>query len=68
MPLCVRPSLRLSVCPSVNFSFPDNSSYSLHPIKLELDIQLDHYVEQRILLRGYSPSNINRTMPFWKIL
>ena len=30
--------LLLGVCRSVNFSFPDNSSYSLHPIKLKLDI------------------------------
>ena len=28
----------LSVRPSRNFSFPDNSSYSLHPIKLKIDI------------------------------
>ena len=33
----------------VNFSFPANSSYSLHPMKLKLDLQLDHDVEQRIL-------------------
>ena len=29
--------------------FPANSSYSLHPIKLKLDLSLDHEVEQRIL-------------------
>ena len=48
---------------SVNFLFPANSSYSLHPIKLKLDIWLDHDVEQRILFRVYSPPNISRVMP-----
>ena len=31
-------SVRLSVRPSVNISFPDNSSYSLRPIELKLSI------------------------------
>ena len=33
----------------LKFSFPANSSYSLHLIKLKLGIQSDHDVEQRIL-------------------
>ena len=45
------------------FSFPANSSYSLHPIKLKLVIQLDHDVVQHILFRGYSPPNVCRVMP-----
>ena len=48
---------------SINFSFLANSSYSLHPIKLKLHVQLDHDVMQRILFRGYSPPNISRVMP-----
>ena len=35
---------------SINFSFPRKSSYSLHPIKLKIDLLLDHGLEQRILL------------------
>ena len=50
------------------FSFPANSSYSLHPIKLKFDIQLDHDVAQRILFRGYSPPNVCRVMPLRKFL
>ena len=38
MPLGFRP-------PSVNFLFPANSYYNLHPIKLKLDIYLDHDVK-----------------------
>ena len=38
IPLDVRPSDRLSVRPDVNFSFPDNSSYSLRSIELKLGI------------------------------
>ena len=45
------------------FSFPANSSYSLHPIKLKLVTELDYDVEQRILFRGYSPPNVRRVMP-----
>ena len=45
---------------SVNFSFPANSSCSLHLIKLKLDLWLDH-VEQGILFRGYSLPNISVT-------
>ena len=46
----------------VTISFPANSSYSLHPIDLKLDIYIDHDVEQRRLLRGYSPPSIIRFM------
>ena len=49
MPLGVRPSVSLSLHSSVNFLFLDNSSYSLHLIKLKLDTWLDHDVEQGIL-------------------
>ena len=52
----------------LTFSFPANSSYSLHLIKLKLAIQLDHDVEQHILFWGYSPPNSSRVMPLWKIL
>ena len=31
---------------SIMFWFPANSPYNLHPIKLKLDLQLDHDVEQ----------------------
>ena len=48
---------------SVNVAFLENSSYTLHPIKLKLDIILDHDVEQHILFQGYSPPNINRVIP-----
>ena len=51
---------------SINFSFLAKSSYSLHPIKLKLHVQLDHDVEQRILFRGYSPPSISRVMPLRK--
>ena len=40
------------------------SSYSLHPIKLKLHVQLDHDVEQRILFRGYSPQILAELNPF----
>ena len=53
---------------SVNFSFPANSSYSLHSIKLKIDLSLDHDVEQRILFQGYSPPNISSVIPLWKFL
>ena len=53
---------------SVDFSFPANSSYSLHQIKLKLGIYLDHDVAQRILFRGYSPPNVCRVMPLRKFL
>ena len=53
---------------SVNFSFPANSSYSLHRIKLKLDLLLDHDVEQHILFQGYSPPNISRVKRLWKFL
>ena len=39
---------------SVNFTFPANSSYSLHLIKLKLCKYLHYDVEQCILFRGYS--------------
>ena len=42
-------------------------SYSLHPIKLKLHVQLDHDVEQCILFRGYSPPN-SRVKPLRKCL
>ena len=45
---------------SINFSFLAKSSYSLHPVKLKLHVQLDHDVDQYILFRGYSPPNISR--------
>ena len=35
------------------------SSFSLHPIKLKLHVQLDHDVEQRVLFQGCSPPNTN---------
>ena len=44
------------------------SSYSLHPIKLKLHVQLDHDVEQRVLFQGYSPPNISRVKPLRKCL
>ena len=44
------------------------ASYSLHPIKLKLHVQLDRDVEQRILFRGYSPPNISRVKPLRKCL
>ena len=44
------------------FVLQANSSYSLHPIKLKLDLYLDHDVEQCILFQGYSPPNISRDM------
>ena len=44
---------------SINFSLLAKSSYSLHPIKLKLHVQLDHDVVQRIPFRGYSPPNIS---------
>ena len=50
------------------FSFPANSSYSLHPMKLKLGILLDHDVAQGILFRGYSPPNVWRVMPLRKFL
>ena len=53
------------LCPFENFSrlsFPANS-YSLHPMKLNLDLELDHDVEQHILFQGYSPPNISRVIP-----
>ena len=57
--------MHLGVCPTVNFSFPNNSSYILHLIKLKLDIKIDHDDEQ---FRGYGPMHINRVMPLWKFL
>ena len=54
------------LCPfenSVNFSFPANSSYSLHPIKLKLCKYLYYDVEQCILFWGYWTPNITRVMP-----
>ena len=49
------------LCPFENFSKLFVSD-SLHRIKLKLDLQLDHDVEQCIFVRGYSPSNISRIM------
>ena len=51
---------------SVNFSFPANSFYSLHPIKLKLDLKLDHDVERRIIYQGYSPPILVELCP-WNI-
>ena len=39
--------------PFLKFLLTANSSYSLHLIKLKLDVLLDHDVEQRILFWGY---------------
>ena len=47
---------------SVNFSFLANS-HSLHPIKLKLDLLLDHGMEQCILFQDCSTQNISRVMP-----
>ena len=33
----------------IHFSFPINSSYSLHPVKSKTDLLLEHGVEQRVL-------------------
>ena len=38
----------------LTYYFPANSFYSLHLIKLKLNIKLDHDVEQCILFWGYS--------------
>ena len=35
-------------------SFPANSSYSFHRMRLNLGVQLDHEVVQLILFRGYN--------------
>ena len=35
-------------------SFPDNASYSFHPIRLKHGGQLDYEVMQCIVFRGYS--------------
>ena len=54
------------LCPfenSVNFSFPANLAYNLHPIKLKLCKYLHYGVEHCILFRGYSTPNITRVMP-----
>ena len=55
----------------VNISFPANSSYRLHSIKLKLDISYiirPYDEEQCILFQGYSPPNINRVMPILMFL
>ena len=44
------------------------SSYSLHPVKLKLHVQLDHDVEQCVLFRGYSPPSISRVKPLRKFI
>ena len=57
------------LCPfEKNFLFPANSSYSLHPIKLNFDLLLDHGVEQYILFLGYRTQNISKVMLPWKFL
>ena len=61
----------VELCPyenSVNFSFLANSSNSLYPIKLKIDLLLDHGVEECIFFHGYSTPNINGVMPLWKFL
>ena len=54
------------LCPfenSINFLFPANSSYSLHPVKPKLCEYLHYDVEQCILFPGYSTPNITSYAP-----
>ena len=44
---------------SIKFKFPANTSSSLHPIKLKLDLLLDHGMEHSILRLGGSTPNIS---------
>ena len=53
---------------SVNVLSLANSSYSLHLIKLKLDLKLDHDVEQWVLFGGHMPPNSSRVMPPLKFL
>ena len=52
---------------SVNVLFLANYSCSLDLIKLKLNLELDHDMEQHILFWGYSPWNISSNAPL-KIL
>ena len=58
----------INICATLKFflnsSFPANSSYSLQPIKLKLDIQLDHDVEQHILSQGTVHRIFTELCPF----
>ena len=51
--------------PSVNLWLTPST---VHPIKLKLDLWLDHDVEQCILFRDSSPPNISRIIPMYKFL
>ena len=50
-----------SVCPSIRTWFLDNSSYSFHQITLKLGGQLDYGVVQRILFRGDSTPDFDKS-------
>ena len=51
------------LCPVENFHelfVMANSSYSLHPIKLKVELLLDHGLEQHIFFLGYCTPNISK--------